>query len=348
MAGSLILLVPKKLSQRKKKGLDSELKPSDSFDSKFDLKKALARPDSPSSPMKFSFKKVESWSCELPFKGPDTGKTYSRDSSFLKFLPKTKPAPEEPPSDDPKESKQMENDQHDDDEKLRNNQNPVDSSDGANNNNNDNKDGVSFEAISDEEFPDRPIICDSRVQVGDHYYVKRSVASILRSILNKYGDIARDCKLTSVVMRSNYLECLCLVIRELQSSSIEKMSKSKLKEMWAITKDVEAVGIKVGWLQKTLDEIKEAVELVKKSRSAEEEKKKFDSNVESVRKDLEACMQDLAEKEKEVAVARARVEETRGRLSELEKECSRLNETILSIKSKVDGIDCKAKVAEIL
>lgn len=360
MAGSLILIVPKKLNQRKKKG--SELNPSNSFDSDPTLKKGLRSSNSPSSPIRFSFKKMLSWSYELPFAG--TGKAYSQDSSFLKFLSKSKPAPEELPGNGPVESKLMENDQHnddDDDEKLKNHQCLLVSSNG----NNDKKEGAVesvcasadssatviddyFEAISEEESPEHPIICDSRVQVTDDYYVKRSVSSILRSVLNKHGDIAQNCNLTSVVMRSYYLECLCFVIRELRSSSIDRLSKPKLKEMVAITNDVEAVGIEVRWLQKVIDGIREAVELVKQRRLIEAENRKCISDVESVREDLEARMQDLEHKEKEVALARAQVEETRERLGKLEEECSQLSKSILSIKSKVESIDCKAKVHEIL
>lgn len=361
MAGSLILIVPKMISLRKKKGSGSELMPSDSFDSQMDLKKALGHSDSPSSLTKLSFRKVQSWNFELPFMGPCTGKAYPRDSSFLKFLPKSKPAPDELPIDGLIESGSMENDWHDDDdEKLKDNKSPLVSSDC----NNDKKAGAvdsvsastdssatvidfSFEAMSEDEFPEHPIICDSRVQVRDDYYVKRSVSSTLRSILNKHGDIAQNCILSSVVMRSYYLECLCLIIRELRSTSIDKMSKSKLKEMLAITNDVGAVGIEVSWLHKIITEIKEAAELVKKRRSIETERKKRDLVVESAGKDLEALMQDLEHKEKEVAVARAQIEETRALLSKVEQESSQLNEAILSIKSRADSIDCKAKVDEI-
>lgn len=359
LAGSLILVVPRKLSFRKKKGSEPELQPSSSFGSNPDLKKALEHCDSSLSPVQFSFKKVESWNCELPF----TGKAYSQDSSFLKFLPKsTKPALEEPAADDPIESKSMEKDRHAaDDEKLKTNQIPIDSFECNNDNRAVAADPMSrstdtsatvidhsFEATSNVESPEQPIFCDSRVRVGDHYYVKGSVAPILRSVLNKYGDIAQDCNLTSNMMRSYYLECLCLIIRELQSCEINKITKSKLKEMSAIVKDVESVGIKVVWLQKIIDEVRDAVELVKKSRLMEVEKKKCNSNVESMRKELEARMQDLAQKEKEAAVARAQVEETREQLNKLEQECSRLNGIISSIQSKVNSIDCEAKVGEIL
>lgn len=361
LAGSLILIVPKKLSLKKKKGSDSQLKPSNSFDSNPDLKKALDSHDSPLSPTQSSFKKVESWNCQLPF----TGKAYPPDSSFLKFLPKSKPASDEPPGDDPIKSKLMENDRHGDDEKIKDVQIPVDSLEFNNDNSSDKGAGAadsmsgcrgstvsvidhSLEAISNIETLEPPIFCDSRVLVGDHYYAKGSDASILRSILNKQGDIAQNCKLTSKAMCSYYLECLCLIVRELQSSAVDKMSNSKLQEMLAIVKDVEAAGIEVGWLQKIIDEIRDAIELVEKSRSIKAEKKRCESSVESVRDDLEARMQDLDQKEREAAVARVQVEETREQLSKLEQECSRLNEAILSIQSRVDSIDCKAKVDGIL
>ncbi|KAK4774457.1 hypothetical protein SAY86_009392 [Trapa natans] len=337
--GSLIRIVPRKLSMKKmKKGSDSELKSSKSFDSSSELKKALASNEPHISPTQFSFKKVESWNCELPF----SDKPYSQDSSFLKFLPRYKPALNEPPCDEPIKSKLTENDQHADDGRIKNNQIPEGSLECNIGSNSDKGSGGL-------ETPEIATFSDSRVLVGDHYYAKGSDASILRSILNKHGDIARNCKLTSKVMCSYYLECLCLIIQDLQSSAAaDKMSKPKLQEILAVVKDVEAVGIEVGWLRRITDEIVEAVELVEMSRLMEAEKERCVSSVESVRKDLEARMQDLAQKEEEAAAARAQVEETREQLSKLELECARLNENMVSIQSKMVGIECKAKVDEIV
>ena len=77
------------------------------------------------------------------------------------------------------------------------------------------------------------VVSESRVPVGK-YHVKESFAPILRSIFEKYGDIGASCHLESVVMRSYYVECVCFVVQELQSTPIMQLAKSKIMELMAI------------------------------------------------------------------------------------------------------------------
>ncbi|KAJ7967144.1 Phospholipase-like [Quillaja saponaria] len=191
------------------------------------------------------------------------------------------------------------------------------------------------------------VISESRVPVGK-YYVRESLASVLRSVFDKYGDIAENCRLESIAMRSCYLECVCYVVQELQSASIMLLTKSKVKELLAILKDVESAQINVAWLHSTLTKIAENTELNTEHRMMEVAKADCDCVVESTRKELESELENLAQKEKEVAVAKALIDERKGRLMELELKSSELSKNMLSIKSKVDALDCKSLLAELL
>lgn len=79
---------------------------------------------------------------------------------------------------------------------------------------------------SDDDDEIQSVISDSCVSVGK-YHVKESLASILQSIFDKYGDIAASCQLESMSLRSYYLECVCTVVKELQSSSVIHLTKPK-------------------------------------------------------------------------------------------------------------------------
>ncbi|KAK4754618.1 hypothetical protein SAY87_002722 [Trapa incisa] len=348
MAGPLIIIVPKMLGQRMKKGPGLEQAPSDSSS----IQSGLRKSDSPSSLSRFSFKKVQSWNFDIPFMGPCTGKAYLKDSSLRKFSPKSN----ELPMDTTTETSSVVNDwldDDDDDEKVKDKEGDkkacVVDSISASTNSSGTVIDCPFEEMSEDEFPEHPIICDSRVQVIDDYYVKRSLSSTMRSILNKHGDIAQNCKLSSVVMRSYYLECLCFIVRELRSHlSVDKTSKAKLKEMMTILNDVEVVGIEVGWLREIISEIKEEIELVKKGKSIEDERKKRESEMEFVRRNIVTLMQDLEHKKKGITDAMAEVEEAQGWLGKLEEERSRLDATILLAKSKIESIDYHGKIDEIL
>lgn len=194
---------------------------------------------------------------------------------------------------------------------------------------------------------DQGLMLDSRVHVGK-YHVKDSAAKILISIIGKYGDIAESCKLESMVMRSHYLECLCFMIDDLRCKEPTKLTEPKLREMLAILKDVELVGINVGWLSPMVDSVKEVIELIKQRKIIEAKKREFEVTTESLRKVLELRLDDLAELEKLVSASKVKVDETKDQLVMVEQESSRLGKTIESIEAKVDSMDCKSIVGDIL
>ncbi|KAL1295768.1 hypothetical protein HN51_056611 [Arachis hypogaea] len=191
------------------------------------------------------------------------------------------------------------------------------------------------------------VVSESRVPVGK-YHVKESFAPILLSIFEKYGDIGETCHLESVVMRSYYIECVCFLVQELQSASIMQLTKSKVKELMAILKDVESAQLRVAWLRSILNEIADNIEHINEHRAVEAEKAKSNHEVELLRKELESEMATLAQKEQEVTDLKTRVEEMRGRLSELELKSSDLDKNMSSIKSKVDNLDIKSLLDQLL
>ncbi|XVF67952.1 hypothetical protein PTKIN_Ptkin10aG0163400 [Pterospermum kingtungense] len=199
----------------------------------------------------------------------------------------------------------------------------------------------------DDEEEVESVISDSCVSVGK-YHVKASISSILQSIFDKYGDIAANCLLESASMRAYYLECLCAVVQELQSTSFNQLTKAKEKEMFAVLKDVESAHIDVSWLRALLNEISEAIELVSQRQTFEAKKGNHHRSLESVRKELESQMEDLAEKEKEAAVVREQVAATKARFDAMELECSQLDNTMSSIASIMDKFQGKSLADELL
>ncbi|XP_047169725.1 uncharacterized protein LOC124838224 [Vigna umbellata] len=192
---------------------------------------------------------------------------------------------------------------------------------------------------SDEET--ESVVSEARVPVGK-YHVKESFAPILRSIFEKYGDIGASCHLESVVMRSYYVECVCFVVQELQSTPIMELTKSKIKELLAIIKDVESAQLRVAWLRSIVDEIAESMELIDEQQVAEMAKANSDREVETLNKELESNLESLSQKEQEVTDIKTRIEEIRKRLSELQLRSSDLDKNIMLLRSKVDRLDSKS------
>ncbi|XP_061364709.1 uncharacterized protein LOC133308125 isoform X2 [Gastrolobium bilobum] len=207
--------------------------------------------------------------------------------------------------------------------------------------------GVGHDNEDSDGEESESVVSECRIPVGK-YHVKESFAPILRSIFDKYGDIGESCHLESVVMRSYYIECVCFVVQELQSTSIMQLTKSKVKELLAILKDVESAQLRIAWLRSIVDEIAENIELINQQRSVEMAKADSDRKVESLRKELESEVETLAQKEQELADIKTRIEDIREQLNELELKSSDLDKNMFSIKSKVDNLDSKSLLDELL
>ncbi|OIW06790.1 hypothetical protein TanjilG_11515 [Lupinus angustifolius] len=192
----------------------------------------------------------------------------------------------------------------------------------------------------------KSVVSESRVPVG-RYHVKESFASILLSIFDKHGDIGASCHLESVVMRSYYIECVCFVVQELQSTSIVHLTESKVKEMLAILKDVESAELNVAWLRSILDEIADNMDFINQHGAAEVANANSDREMELLRKELESELETLAEKELEVTDTKTRIEEINKHLIKLELKKSYLDKNMLYIKSKVNNFDIKSMLDEL-
>ncbi|KAK4258480.1 hypothetical protein QN277_004923 [Acacia crassicarpa] len=191
------------------------------------------------------------------------------------------------------------------------------------------------------------VASEARVPIGG-YRVRESYAPILRSIFNKYGDIGASIQLESAVMRTYYMECICFVVQELQSTFITEFTKSKVKELMAILKDVESAQLQVGWLQSILNEVAEYVELTSQHQEVEMAKANSDNELESLREELESELKTLAQKEQEVAAIKNRIAETQDRLRVLEVRSCELDERLSVINSKVDSWNRKSLIEELL
>lgn len=199
---------------------------------------------------------------------------------------------------------------------------------------------------SDDEDA-QSVASESRVTVGN-YIVKARVASILEAILEKYGDIAENCRLESIAMRSYYLECICFVVQELQNNSFLHLTKPKIKEMLAIVKDMEASRVNVGWLHRILDELSEVSEFTTQHQTIKAAKTKCDRALESAKKELEQQHEEIAKKEMEITNSKAKIAEIQESLRKLELESAQLNDSFSSLNSQIDSFHFKTLLDELL
>ncbi|KAI4367232.1 hypothetical protein MLD38_022995 [Melastoma candidum] len=202
-----------------------------------------------------------------------------------------------------------------------------------------------YQDSDDDEV--QSVISESRVTVGK-YYVKESLASILRAVLKKYGDIAENCVMESVSMRSYSLECVCVVIQDLQSASFMQLSKAKIKEMLTILKDLEKSRVKVDWLRRVLNELSEVSDVIAQHQHLKTEQARCESSVEVLKKELEMNLDDLAAKEREVQEAKSLVNETKDKIRRREMETSKLGEDVATLRSQLENFQFGAVMKELL
>ncbi|XP_004290730.1 PREDICTED: uncharacterized protein LOC101314427 isoform 2 [Fragaria vesca subsp. vesca] len=137
-------------------------------------------------------------------------------------------------------------------------------------------------------------------------------------------------------------------VQELKRTSVKQLTRSKVKEMLAMLKDVESSGMDVAWLRLMLNECAESIDIMSQHRAFEVAKANCDRDIESARKELESQMEALAVKEKEVADAKKQVSVTRAHLRELELKSSSLSEAVSKMKSKAENLQSKPLLDKVL
>ncbi|XP_022740598.1 AAA-ATPase At3g50940-like [Durio zibethinus] len=170
--------------------------------------------------------------------------------------------------------------------------------------------------------------------VGE-YTIKAELAAILRAVLLKHGDIVSNSTLNSMQCRSSLLEIACGIIQKLQAAKLEDLTELELQSMLASVSDLESVKLQISWLHKRLDEIIEAVQIVKHSSTLEEETRKNLQAIE-MEKELESCHTQKPEQQKkalQIQEKKAVIEKLSRTISSTEAKLSYFH-----MRSLVDGL----------
>ncbi|XLT41045.1 hypothetical protein HN873_072337 [Arachis hypogaea] len=77
------------------------------------------------------------------------------------------------------------------------------------------------------------------------YKVKEESMPILKKILAKYGDIAKDCTLTGKMSCSMYLGMIIDIIRELQDKDLGRIDQDYLQDMIGLVKEFKNIRLEL-------------------------------------------------------------------------------------------------------
>lgn len=91
------------------------------------------------------------------------------------------------------------------------------------------------------------------------YRVKKELECVLRSIIEKYGDIAAKFIMESPKNRSSVLEDICEIVQILQRKRLTELSRKEIESFLSqVCYFGKKAGMKVDWLQKSLQSMFDA------------------------------------------------------------------------------------------
>ncbi|KAI5433551.1 hypothetical protein KIW84_020730 [Lathyrus oleraceus] len=135
------------------------------------------------------------------------------------------------------------------------------------------------------------------------YHVKMEFMPILRRIIDKHGDIARNCVTESVKHRSELLEIICGIISDFEKKDVRSIKESSLRDKIALVDGLRNMKLEVEWLHERLTEVLEAKDILMQSSELKQKAAKNRKLVEQSEFELEECeaqKKELTEKLKTV------------------------------------------------
>lgn len=176
------------------------------------------------------------------------------------------------------------------------------------------------------------------------YQVKPELMEILRKIIGKRGDIAKNCTSELVRCRSTLLEVICEIISELEKKNVTNIKETYLTEKIAEVDQIKKLNVEVDWLHARLTEILEVRGIFKQSGTLKAKMvndKKFIEIAESALEECEAQKKKL----KAILDQEALWKE---RLAKSQDESTKTSQEIRSAKSKVSRFLNSSLVDDLL
>ncbi|KAF3680955.1 hypothetical protein FXO38_02014 [Capsicum annuum] len=120
------------------------------------------------------------------------------------------------------------------------------------------------------------------------------------AIVQKHGDITKDCPLESGYMLTSVLEAICKVVQELQQKHFTEFDCNLLNSYCSVVRDAEKMNVNVNWLRTRLDEIKDAVNCIIETKELNDEKNTLAKQIENEKEGLESMKAELEKLKSEI------------------------------------------------
>lgn len=167
------------------------------------------------------------------------------------------------------------------------------------------------------------------------YQVKREFMPMLRKIISKHGDIAKNCIAKSIKFRSVLLEMICGIISDLDEKNATNIREEVLKTKIEQVDEIKSMKVEVEWLRTRLVEALDARDIMKKFVMLKE---KTDDNrrlIEDAESELKECEEEKKEASERLRAICDKETACKQRLAMAKDESATISTTVGYAKSKV-------------
>ncbi|GKU99232.1 hypothetical protein SLEP1_g12105 [Rubroshorea leprosula] len=180
------------------------------------------------------------------------------------------------------------------------------------------------------------------------YRVKEATAQILNGILQKHGDIAGDCTITTVESRSLLLEKLCDIMQELEHKKFSDVTKVEIENILTWIKALEGFKLDVGWLKKRLEDILEAKGVIQVYESLKEKKAEKCKSIQESKRALKWYKSAILEYESKILEYKAKILECESAVQKIKLEAVLEQEKLEATQAESRGIRERVENAQAI
>ncbi|CAJ2677168.1 unnamed protein product [Trifolium pratense] len=167
------------------------------------------------------------------------------------------------------------------------------------------------------------------------YQVKPEYMPILRNIINKHGDIAKNCLAKSVKYRSKLLELICEIISEFEMKNLSKIKESVLKSKIDLVDEIKNMKVEVEWLHRRLAEVDDARDILMQFAMLKEKTDDNRNLIEDAKSELVECEEQKKELLQKLEAIRDKETACKQRLASATDDSTKISRTVRFAKSKV-------------
>ncbi|KAJ4822991.1 hypothetical protein Tsubulata_000361 [Turnera subulata] len=170
------------------------------------------------------------------------------------------------------------------------------------------------------------------------YTVKAEVAPLLQNIMEKYGDISTNSVLETAILRAPILEKICEFIQRFKASTLDQLKLADIENALNGVHDARKVGFEVSWLQKRLEDILMAKQLLKQSGMLKEAKDKNNQVIKEKKEMVKGYEALMLVHQKVINDSKKAIEDSQAQMLTLQEKASLTKKQLDEAYTKADEI----------